>query len=364
MMKKKMRIFALGGNEIAPVATIDPLTGATRNPDISEQWQRTANTCGRLADIIGQDPSVYYVVTHGNGPQIGNILLRSEYSLPILHPIPLDVCGADSQGALGYMLGQINNSFVARGIQKLAAGVVTCCEVDPDDEAFKDPTKFIGPSYTHEQAMEKQQTQNWVVKVYKKGAHGQDLWRRVVPSPIPQHVRELGAILTLMKSGIVPIAVGGGGIPVARAKPTKQDGMYRYDCHYGVEHLAESDNLALVKGVEAVIDKDLASAVLGLELKGALAKEDIQVESELFILTDVDGVRVNYQKPDEKTLTHLTVAEARKWHDQGQFAAGSMGPKVMACINFVERGGDRAYITNVGVFAETLAGKKGTVITR
>ena len=363
-MKKKMRIFALGGNEIAPVASIDPKTGATRNPDISEQWQRTAVTCAALADIVAEDPSVYYVITHGNGPQIGNILLRSEYSLPILHAIPLDVCGADSQGALAYMLGQINNDFALRGLPKLAAGVVTCCEVDPDDEAFRDPTKFIGPSYTYEEAMEKRRSQNWLVKIYKKGSNGQDLWRRVVPSPVPTRVRELEAIVTLVKGGIIPITVGGGGIPVARAKPVKEGHMFRYDCHYGVEHVTERENLPLVKGVEAVIDKDLASAVLALALKEALAKDHIEVDSELFILTDVDGVRINYQKPDEQVITHMTVAQANRWYNEGQFAAGSMGPKVKACINFVERGGDRAYITNVGVFAQTLLGKKGTVITR
>ena len=116
--------------------------------------------------------------------------------------------------------------------------------------------------------------------------------------------------------------------------------------------------------MEAVIDKDLSSAVLALALKEALAKDHIEVDSELFILTDVDGVRINYQKPDEQVITHMTVAQANRWYNEGQFAAGSMGPKVKACINFVERGGDRAYITNVGVFAQTLLGKKGTVITR
>jgi carbamate kinase len=363
----KLRIFALGGNEIAPVAAVDQ-NGKTRNPDIAEQWRRSAITCDALAAIIAAAPCTHHVITHGNGPQIGNILLRAELALPVLHPLPLDICGADSQGALGYMLAQLNNSFQNLGVHKSAAGVITCCEVDADDPAFKEPTKFIGPSYSECEAEEKRKALGWKMKPYKKTADGGQLWRRVVPSPAPQGIRELPAILALLGAGIVPIACGGGGIPITRARvrPLGDDKMV-YDCNYGIEyqrvkHLAPAQ---LHRGVEAVIDKDLASAMLGRLLKGALQEGLGQkVESELFILTDVDGVRLNYQKPDEKYLPSLTLTEARHYQREGHFAAGSMGPKVAACIDFIAGGGDRAYISNMAVFTETLAGTRGTVFIK
>ena len=155
-MKKCLRIFALGGNEVAPTDIVDPETGKTINPDIPAQWRRAAKTCDLLSEIIQTYPDDYFVVTHGNGPQVGNILLRSEYSLPILPPIPLDVMVADTQGAMGFMLAHIANALRVRGINKGLATIVTQVVVDPDDPDFKYPSKFIGPAYTKEHAFEKE----------------------------------------------------------------------------------------------------------------------------------------------------------------------------------------------------------------
>ncbi len=363
-MKKLLRIFALGGNEVAPTGIVDPKTGKTINPDIPAQWLRAAKTCNLLSEIIKKRQDDYYIVTHGNGPQVGNILLRSEYSLPILPPIPLDVIVADTQGAMGFMLAHITNALRIRGIKKNLATIVTQVVVDPDDPDFKDPSKFIGPSITREQASEKER-QGQIFKLYKKNEQGDELWRRVVGSPRPLHIVEIDIIEANLKAGVIPVAVGGGGIPVSPIKPIIENGEEIYKCRHEIifKRPHQSETPATVySGVDAVIDKDLASSLLGTMLINRAAKRGEDLEAEFTIFTDVDGAKLNFGKSNQKDLRFMTAEKAQKLYDEGVFPAGSMGPKVKAAIEFVKGGGKKAYITTVELFHETLAENAGTTI--
>lgn len=359
-MAKKVRIFALGGNEVAPVDIKDK-KGNPVLPDIPMQWQRTAETCKAIADIIEEYPDDKYIITHGNGPQVGNILLRAEHSLDILPPLPLDVCGADSQGAMGYMIGQLlNNELRVRKINKSVDTIVTQVVVDKNDPNFQNPTKFIGPSYTKKEAEERRQKDGWTVKLYKKDNKGNEIWRRVVPSPQPVNVVEIDLVISALENNVIPITVGGGGIPVI-AVEKDADGVAR--CNYGIEYKLDSNN-GIYTGIEAVIDKDLASALLGLQVleKYKSAGEDCEVT--LTIFTAEDGAKVNYQKPDQKDLRVVTLAEIKKYYKEGHFPEGSMGPKINAIIKFIEGGGSKAYISLTKKYKETLKGEAGTTITK
>jgi carbamate kinase len=363
-MKKRLRIFALGGNEVAPTDIIDPKTGKTINPDIPAQWRRAAKTCNLLSEIILKDPDDYYILTHGNGPQVGNILLRSEYSLPILPPIPLDVIVADTQGAMGFMLAHTSNALRVRGINKPFATIVTQVVIDPDDPDFKDPSKFIGPALTREHASEKKR-EGQLFKLYKTSEKGEEIWRRVVGSPKPIDILEIDVIEANLNAGIIPVAVGGGGIPVYPVKPKIENGEEIYECRHEIafKRPHQSETLAAVySGVDAVIDKDLASSLLGTMLIDRAAKRGEDFEAEFTIFTDVDGAKLNFGKTDQKDLRLLTAKEARKLYDEGNFPSGSMGPKIKAAINFVKGGGKKAYITLVERYPNTLAGKAGTTI--
>jgi len=363
-MRKCLRIFALGGNEVAPTDIVDPETGKTINPDIPAQWRRAAKTCDLLSEIIQKNPDDYYILTHGNGPQVGNILLRSEYSLSILPPIPLDIIVADTQGAMGFMLAHIANALRVRGINKGLATIVTQVVVDPDDPDFKDPTKFIGPAFTHEQAFEKEK-EGQLFKLYKKNDQGKEIWRRVVGSPKPIDIVEIEVIEANLKAGFIAIAVGGGGIPVCPVKPGIADGEEIYECRHEIifrrPHQSET-SAAVYSGVDAVIDKDLASSLLGTMLIRRAAERKEDLEAEFTIFTNVDGAKLNFGKSNQKDLRLLTAAEAQQLYAQGNFPAGSMGPKIQAAINFVRGGGKKAYITAVASFRETLAGNAGTTI--
>jgi carbamate kinase len=363
-MRKCLRIFALGGNEVAPTDIVDPETGKTINPDIPAQWRRAAKTCDLLSEIIQTYPDDYFVVTHGNGPQVGNLLLRSEYSLPILPPIPLDVMVADTQGAMGFMLAHIANALRVRGIKKELVTTVTQVVVDPDDPDFKDPSKFIGPAYTNEQAHEKKR-EGQLFKLYKKDHKGEEIWRRVVGSPKPIDIVEIEVIEANLKAGFIPIAVGGGGIPVRPVEPRIDDGEEIYECRHDVtfRRACRSEKSAVVySGVDAVIDKDLASSLLGTMLIRRAAERKEDLEAEFIIFTNVDGAKLNFGEPNQKDLRLLTAAEAQQLCDDGNFPAGSMGPKIQAAINFVRGGGKKACITAVASFRETLAGNAGTTI--
>jgi carbamate kinase len=264
------------------------------------------------------------VITHGNGPQVGFILLRSELASHVLHTVPLDSCGADTQGAIGYMIQQsLYNEFKKRGMKKQAATVVTQVVVGKDDPAFQNPSKPIGPFYEEEEAKELAAERGWVVK--DDAGRG---WRRVVPSPIPLEIVEKDAIKTLLDAGFVVIGVGGGGIPVVR----EEDGSLR--------------------GVEAVIDKDYASGLLASSIR-----------ADLFLIsTAVDKVALNYGKPGQKWLDKMTLAEAKQYLAEGHFAPGSMGPKIRAIIKFLEEGGKEALITSPENIERALMGETGTRI--
>ena len=363
---KHIRIFAFGGNEVSPVGLKDK-DGKAINPDIAMQRQRTAETCKLVADIFEKHPEDRYVMTHGNGPQVGNVLQRAEMCRPALPPLPLDVCVADTQGAMSFMLAQLNNELNIRGIDNIVAGIVTQVVVNKDDPDFKNPSKYIGQSYTSEEAKQRM-AEGWTMKLYKKDAAGKEIWRRVVPSPVPVDIVEIDAIEALLDKGIVPITVGGGGIPVREVTPEVKDGRETYTTNYNVKFTKPAKGAKALKmytGVEAVIDKDLASALLGnMLMKRAKARGE-EVEVSLTIFTGEDGAKLNYQKPDQVDLRKLTLKELEEIFNRKPcpFPPGSMGPKVKAVIEFLKGGGNVAYITKTELFDETLKGTAGTTVT-
>lgn len=367
-MPQNLRIFALGGNEISPTASIDPQTGKPLVADIPMQWQKTASTCRLIADIISARPKDKFIITHGNGPQVGNVMLRSQYSRPILHPVPLDVCVANTQGSMSYMIAQLNNELKIRNIKRQVCGVITQVVVDPADAGFRNPAKFIGPSYSKKQALEYKEKDGWNVKLYKKTATGKELWRRVVPSPKPLDIVEIECVSALLDKNLIPVTVGGGGIPVIKINPLMLAGEEIYQCNYEIlfrrKYNKKNKPANLYSGVEAVVDKDLASALLGIKLLKRAIEKGKKPNATLTIFTGEDGAKLNYQTPDEKPLRKLTADEAQKLLDSEDcpFPPGSMGPKIEAAINFVEGGGTACYITKPEFFEDTLKGNRGTVV--
>jgi len=310
----KTAVVAIGGNS---------LIKDKEHQTVPDQFATTDETCAHIAEMIKQGWRV--VITHGNGPQVGFILLRSELASNVLHTVPLDSCGADTQGALGYMIQQLlGNRLKRMGDDTSVVTVVTQVVVDLNDPAFRNPTKPIGPFYDEQRARLYEQEQGWVI--VEDAGRG---WRRVVPSPIPREIVEQDAIKDLLESGFVVVGVGGGGIPVVR------------------------DEQGNLHGVEAVIDKDYASSLLASGL-----------EADLFLIsTSVEQVCLNYGEPDQKPLDHLTVEQAKQYLEQGHFPPGSMGPKMQAVIEFLERGGKEALITSPENLAKALRGETGTRIT-
>ena len=309
---RKVAVVAIGGNSLIKDKT---------HQTVQDQNDAAMETCIHIAGMIAAGWQV--VVTHGNGPQVGFILRRSELSRQELHEVPLDVCGADTQGAIGYMLQQnLYNEFVRRGMNDLAITVVTQVVVDQGDPAFQKPSKPIGSFMDEADAM-RRRAEGWAV--VEDAGRG---WRRVVASPQPKRIVEIDAIRRLMADGFILIAVGGGGIPV----------------------VADADGN--LRGVAAVIDKDLASARLAAE-----------VQADLFLIsTAVDRVALNYKKPNQQDLARLTVSEARRYLAEGHFAAGSMGPKIEACLKFLDEGGAAALITSPESIDAALNGRSGTWI--
>jgi carbamate kinase len=311
MTQPQVAVVAVGGNSL--IRDKDHQT-------IPDQYAAAAESMGHIAGMIQAGWDV--VITHGNGPQVGFILRRSELSRHELHEVPLDYCGADSQGAIGYMFQQaLYNEFRVRGIRKQAATVVTQVLVSAEDPAFKHPTKPIGSFMDQSTASERAAGEGW--SVVEDAGRG---WRRVVASPLPVRIVQREIIEAMIAAGFVVIAVGGGGIPV-------------------VEDPA--GNLA---GVEAVIDKDFASALLAST-----------IAADLFLIsTAVPQIALNYGKPDQLWLDKLSLAEARQYLQLGHFAKGSMGPKVKAIINYLEAGGKQALVTNPENIGRALAGETGT----
>lgn len=287
-----------------------------------EQFENVRKASKHLVGIIRQGHKV--VITHGNGPQVGDILLKDELAKDTLPPMPLDVCGAESQGMIGYMIQQsLRNELRRVGLDLQVTTVLTETVVDANDSAFENPTKPIGPFYSAGEAAELKDKRGW----YLINDSGRG-YRRTVPSPIPLAIVQGEMIRALMDIGAIVIAAGGGGIPVTSSGESR--------------------------GVEAVIDKDLGAAVLA-----KVVSADV-----LMILTDVPKVYLDYNKPNQRAVDELTVQECRRLLDQGQFPPGSMGPKIESAVKFLESGGDRSIITSLELAEDALAGKAGTRIAR
>jgi carbamate kinase len=312
----KLAVIAIGGNS---------LIKDEFHKTVEDQYLAAKETSIHIADMLEAGWDV--AIGHGNGPQVGFILRRSEIAAKVegMHEVPLEVCGADSQGAIGYALQQtLQNELNRRGIQKSVATVVTQVAVDANDKAFKEPSKPIGSFMDETEAKRRQKDLGWSVK--EDAGRG---WRRVVASPLPNEVVELDAVKTLIKAGTVVITVGGGGIPVIR----KADGE--------------------LQGVAAVIDKDFASSLLAHLINADL----------LLISTAVEKVAINFGKPEQKWLDKMTLAEAKAYLAEGtHFAKGSMAPKIQAVIWFLENGGKQALITNPENIGRAIRGETGTLI--
>ncbi len=309
----KTAVLALGGNAIIKAG--EPGT-------IGQQFANTRDSLGGIVELIRQGYKL--AITHGNGPQVGNLLRQQEAGEKEgIAPLPLGVLNAATEGSMGYMIEQsLQNKLHQSGIDKDVITIISQVVVDRDDPSMLNPSKFVGSTYySAQQAEELKNTLGWTLK--EDAGKG---YRRVVPSPLPQRIVPAETVKELVQRGEIVIAVGGGGIPVY----VQDDGSY--------------------EGVDAVIDKDFASALLALN-----------IEADLFvILTGVDKVAVDYGKPTQRDLDVITVEEASRFHAEGQFPAGSMGPKIKAAIDFLRRGGKEVLITSIDRIVDAFAGQTGT----
>jgi len=314
--ERKIAVVAIGGNS---------LIKDNKHQTVEDQYQAAKETTSHIADMIEAGWDV--AIGHGNGPQVGFILRRSEIAHKVegMHEVPMDVCGADTQGAIGYALQQtLQNELHHRGFKKPVATVVTQVLVNRDDPAFKSPTKPIGGFMEEPEANRRKSESGW--EVVEDAGRG---WRRVVASPLPEEVVELESVQTLINAGAVVITVGGGGIPVIDAG----NGEYR--------------------GIAAVIDKDFACSLLARNIK-----------ADLFLIsTAVEKVAINFGKPNQRWIDKMTLEEAKNYLAEGiHFAKGSMAPKIQAIIWFLEAGGKQAIITNPENIGRALRGETGTLI--
>jgi len=313
-MSRKSAVVAIGGNS---------LIKDKQHQTVRDQYVAAGETCWHVASMIKDGWDV--AIGHGNGPQVGFILRRSELASHELHEVPLDVCGADSQGAIGYALVQnLENDFRRLDIDRHAVAVVTQVEVAADDPAFKSPSKPIGSFMDEETAMRRRDQDGWAVR--EDAGRG---WRRVVPSPEPIRIVEVDAIRSLIESGYVVISVGGGGIPVV------------------------ADANGELSGIAAVIDKDHACSLLANN-----------IGAELFLVTTaVEKVALDFGQPTQRWIDRMTLAEAKEYLAEGtHFLPGSMAPKIEAVVDFLERGGGTAIITDPENVERALAGETGTHI--
>lgn len=309
----KKIVVALGGNAILQ---------AGQKGTAEEQLANVRLAAEQIAQLVLAGHQV--VLTHGNGPQVGNILLQNAAASPAVPAMPLDICGAESQGFIGYLLQQsLVNALREQGVNKPVVTIVTQVVVDANDPAFSKPTKPIGPFYPAEEA---QMLMAKGLAMQEDRARGG--WRRIVPSPVPLRIWEREAIISLIDSGAIVIAAGGGGIPVVETP-------------------------AGLQGVEAVIDKDLA---------GQRLANDVEADV-LLILTDVQAVALDWGLPTQRWLHDVTLAEVEAYQAAGHFQAGSMGPKVAAACNFLASGGEMAIITSLQTATQALAGNTGTRFT-
>ena len=317
MTEKKVAVVAIGGNS---------LIKSKQHQTVEDQYLAAKETTQHIADMIEAGWDV--AIGHGNGPQVGFILRRSEIAAKVegMHEVPLDVCGADTQGAIGYALQQtLQNELFARGISKSVATIITQVLVDQADPAFRNPSKPIGGFMDEAEAKHRESDMGW--SIVEDAGRG---WRRVVASPLPKEIVELDSIRILVEAGVVAITVGGGGIPVIDA----------------------GDNI--YQGTAAVIDKDFASSLLAQKLN-----------ADLFLIsTAVEKVAINFGKPDQAWIDHMTLSQAKQYLAEGtHFAKGSMAPKIQAIIWYLEAGGKEALITNPENIGRALRGETGTRIT-
>ncbi len=315
-MGSQLAVVALGGNAI--------LRG-DQTGTIEEQEKNTTETLENLLFLIRNGYDI--VVTHGNGPQVGNILMRNDAGEQIygIAQMPIDICVADSQGGIGYMIERMFRNVLNRnGISRNVVCVVTQVIVHKNDPAFKDPQKRIGKIYTRDEANTLELSKGWI---FKEEIKAEDGFRRVVPSPKPMNILNSEIIGNLARTGNIVIAAGGGGVPVY------------YD---------ENHN---IRTTEAVVDKDMASSLLAVKINA----------DEFYILTDVPYIYINYKKPDQEIMEFLNYADALRYLNDGQFAKGSMGPKVEACLNFIKHGGRKSVITEAFKLADKRYGSKITM---
>jgi carbamate kinase len=314
-MKSRLAVLAIGGNS---------LIKDKNHVALSSQYEAVKETTQYIADLVSE--GIGLVITHGNGPQVGFIYRRGELARHELPLIPLDICGADTQGAIGYMIEKaLLNEFRRRGIDKKVTAVVTQMIVDRNDRSFRNPTKPIGSFMSEKEALAHKKESGW--EVVEDAGRG---FRRVVPSPIPREIIELDVIRLLVERGYIVIAVGGGGIPVIRNEKGE------------------------LEGVEAVIDKDLGSSLLARNL-GADA---------FIISTAIDAVYLNFGEKNQKPLRRVSLAEIKRYLEEEHFKPGSMRPKIEAVIEFLEAGGEEAIITSPENLLNAVRGEAGTIITK
>ena len=318
MADRPLIVAALGGNAISR---------PDEEGDVDQQFANSRMTAKALADLVEEGHQL--VITHGNGPQIGNFLLRNEAAAGVIYPLPMEVAVAHVQGGMGYMIAQtLMNELAGRGNNAVITTIITNVLVDRDDPSFRNPTKPIGRMLTKDDAERLVREEGWTIKEMAPGRY-----RRVVPSPYPKRIMEIENIRHAVEAGDLLVVCGGGGIPVVR---DPQKGL----C-----------------GLAAVIDKDLASALLAAELSADM----------MMNLTNVDRVSINFGKPDEQPIDRMTIEQARRWLDEGHFPPGSMGPKVQGAIDFLSSvAGDnaRVIIGPLDRVTDAVAGRIGTCITR
>ncbi len=312
-MEKKTVVVALGGNAISR---------EFEEGNITQQFENTRRSLVSVIEFLKQGYNV--VITHGNGPQVGNALIRVEETRHLVPPLPLGIIVADLEGGMGYMIEQcLMNKMHDHGVDRKVTTILTQVIVDKDDPSILDPTKYVGPFYKKEQVANLEKERGWTIKEDKGRGY-----RRVVSSPVPKGIVEKDIIKMMVDQGIIVIAAGGGGIPV----------------YY--------DERGWLEGVDGVIDKDLASAVLAAEI-GA---------EKLVILTGVDRVAIKFGTPEQEDLSDLTVSDAKKYLEAGEFPKGSMGPKIKAAVDFIEQGGSEVLITSIEKVSDALKGISGTRI--
>lgn len=306
-------MIALGGNALSP---------KNEAGTIYQQFAHTRESLEAIMHFVNLDYNL--CLTHGNGPQVGDELFRMELTQSDVSPLPLGVCVAETQGSIGYMIQQsLQNALKEKTINREVVTLITQTIVDADDPTIKNPSKFIGQRFSKDEALKMVEKFNWTVKEQNEGE-----WRQVVPSPLPQFIEHGKSIQTLVDNGIIVIASGGGGIPA---------------------YWNENGNL---EGLDAVVDKDLSAALLGRVIKA----------NELWIITDVDQVCLNYGMDNEEGLSKITASEAKQYYSEGHFQAGSMEPKIQAALYFLKYHGNKVVITSIEGVKEAINGNNGTII--